>query len=147
LLILSDIQYKLTEREDLVDNLQTMLKDNFLALSNPAIPGKKSNRNILTFRDICRNDLRMSFVLFLNNYSCYLDIVKCRLACLMSVYYDKLFWKVEDLQVFEQMVMLVFSFLESSSVSVQIAAIDSLDSMYFDEEYSQRLIATIHSAI
>jgi len=65
----------------------------------------------------------------------------------MSVYYDKLFWKVEDLQVFEQMVMLVFSFLESSSVSVQIAAIDSLDSMYFDEEYSQRLIATIHSAI
>lgn len=43
--------------------------------------------------------------------------------------------------------MLVFSFLESPSASVQIAAIDSLDSMYFDEEYSQRLIATIHSAI
>ncbi|KAL4446620.1 hypothetical protein ABPG74_005558 [Tetrahymena malaccensis] len=115
-LILSDIQYKIEEREDLLDLLQTMIRDNLYSITNQNIS----------------------------------DVFKCRFCCFMSLYYDKLFWNLQDIPAFEQCVNTIFSYLEFTKEEqrvVQLSAIEALDTIYFDEEYSQRLIQTLFNAI
>ncbi|EAR89296.3 hypothetical protein TTHERM_00371110 (macronuclear) [Tetrahymena thermophila SB210] len=115
-LILSDIQYKIEEREDLLDLLQTMIRDNLYSITNQNIS----------------------------------DIFKCRFCCFMSLYYDKLFWNSQDIPAFEQCVNTIFTYLQYTKEEqrvVQLSAIEALDTIYFDDEYSQRLIQTLFNAI